>query len=497
MTAFMEEYEKVKAPHVGIPSVVMNEPVVAINGLGEIGLEFEIEGENLPSSGKLARVVGKTTGSQWTSKSDGSLRGESLEYVLSRPCNIDEVETMVEGLYKAFVDNGTELKLSNRCSTHVHVNMAGARVNDITSAIALWTAFEEPLTLWAGEERVNNHFCLGAKDCNAGTVSAWRSFLRSGRRDFNDNLKYSALNILTLYRFGSLEYRVMNGTEDAQRAIDWTKFVHSLTRYASDRFANPATMAYSMSEKGGREIFMEICEKAGVSPDFVTGVIDTVPDINTAVMRGFRRAQPIVAGFPWHDWYEECKKKYIADPFGSKKKKSKMSLDPFIDWVEDFAEVRPAPLAPRPIQFDRAGRVAGFGNPVAEVDVARPDAPGEPDRPRIVPRNYRWDGEYWCNPDYDPEAFNINLPDAQVEYTMYQTAMSISAGVVNSNGLHFYDNTSMRVARAVIVKIDRRGTVIQVRADKRLMAGVTDLSRAWWYNISDGRFNGDDIAFIH
>lgn len=491
MTAFMEEYEKVKAPHVGIPSVVMNEPVVAINGLGEIGLEFEIEGENLPSSGKLARVVGKTTGSQWTSKSDGSLRGESLEYVLSRPCNIDEVDAMVEGLYKAFVDNGTELKLSNRCSTHVHVNMAGAKVNDITSAIALWTAFEEPLTLWAGEERVNNHFCLGAKDCNAGTVSAWRSFLRSGRRDFNDNLKYSALNILTLYRFGSLEYRVMNGTEDAQRAIDWTKFVHSLTRYASDKFANPATMAYSMSEKGGREIFMEICEKAGVSPDFVTGVIDTVPDINTAVMCGFRRAQPIVAGFPWHDWYEECKKEYIADPFGkSKKKTARRAFEDFVI-ADDFAAIAPAPAYRlRPLFAEAV--------PVADVDVARPDAPGEPDRPRIVPRNYYWNGEYWCNPDYDPEAFNINLPDAQVEYTMCPAALPISAGVVNSNGLHFYDNTSMRVARAIIVKIDRRGTMIQVRANKRLMVGGrTDLSRAWWYNIRDGRFNGDNIAFIH
>lgn len=497
MTAFMEEYEKVKAPHVGIPSVVMNEPVVAINGLGEIGLEFEIEGENLPSSGKLARVVGKTTGSQWTSKSDGSLRGESLEYVLSRPCNIDEVATMVEGLYKAFVDNGTELKLSNRCSTHVHVNMAGAKVNDITSAIALWTAFEEPLTLWAGEERVNNHFCLGAKDCNAGTVSAWRSFLRSGRRDFNDNLKYSALNILTLYRFGSLEYRAMNGTEDAQRAIDWTKFVHSLTRYASDKFANPATMAYSMSEKGGREIFMEICEKAGVSPDFVTGVIDTVPDINMAVMRGFRRAQPIVAGFPWHDWYEECKKEYIADPFGkSKKKTARRAFEDFVI-ADDFEGVLPAP-APRGVRPRPLFAAAPEAVPVADV----------PARPEWLPNYFRWNvrGRVWVNPDFISGVHRETVrqmpvkPYSPWDVTERGLSLDTRSMAFNPTGkVNFYDNHSASVCSGTITKYCPDSNIIAVIADDNIVSRGYELGlNEYWYSLTSGFWDGDrSVGFVH
>lgn len=49
---------------------------------GSYGIEIEVEGVNLPA---VANNV-------WTTTHDGSLRGESAEYVLKKPLDIDKVE---------------------------------------------------------------------------------------------------------------------------------------------------------------------------------------------------------------------------------------------------------------------------------------------------------------------------------------------------------------------------------------------------------------------
>jgi len=488
MPAFMEEYEKIEKPSVGIPNFVMNQPYVPTNGLADVGLELEIEGENLPSAGKLAKVVGKTSSASWLTKADGSLRGEALEYVLATPCKIDEVDVLVEGLYDSFKTNNTNLLLTNRCSTHVHVNMGGKKVNEITSALALWTAFEEPLTLWAGEERVNNHFCLGSKDCNAGTIAAWRSFLRTGRADFNENLKYSSLNILTLYRFGSLEYRVMNASEDSQRIVDWTKFVYELTRYAGDTFANPATMSYSMSERGGRELFLEICEKANVSPSFVTGVMDTVQDMNSTVLNGFRRAQPLIGGFPWHEWYEECTKPYVEDPFGKKSKKKQTFDATMLDFDVDL---RDGAIDPR---IERIWATAP----------AVPAAPPAPDaRPAYVPDHFVMRRGAWVNPNFSIARHRETLVGQDnVPYNPYQTGprgLAIERLSLKGEMLSFYGNNAMRVAKAIIVSISVDGNRVQIVADQNLVMGNRNYGATpYWYDCATGYWDGDStLGFIH
>lgn len=475
MTAFMEEYEEQNKEVVCIPDFEMNRPFVPGLVPGDVGLELEIEGNNLPSQGQVEKIRGKTSGSSWHTKTDGSLRGEALEYVLSSPCNADEIEPMIAGLYDTFKKVGTELRLTNRCSTHVHINMTGKKVNEITSAIALWTAFEEPLTLWAGEERVNNHFCLTAKDVNLGTVGAWRSFLRSGGTRWSDNLKYSALNILTLNRFGSLEYRVMNASEDPQRLIDWTKFVFQMTRFAGQQFSNPTSMLYAMSERGGRDLFHEICEKAGVSPAFVTGVTDTVPDMNRAVLEGFRRAQPIVAGFDWNTWMPEIEKEYIVDPFGNSKKKKKLL---FGDGRLDGA------IGAARHDDDDLGRIFG-----AAPDPER----AQPDRPDYVPRNfiYNYRTGYWEHPDGMRERSLVRAIADQREVTVnFAGHYNRHRRVDWTRPIEFTDGTPAFVlavtARGDQAKIISLGNIVS--AETRTRAG----SQGYWYTRT-GLYSGGEV----
>ena len=75
-----------------------------------VGLEFEIEGVNIPNN-----VQG------WRVENDGSLRGESHEYVLPEPCHINELDDKIKLIRKAF--DKSKVYNSGYAGTHVHINV--------------------------------------------------------------------------------------------------------------------------------------------------------------------------------------------------------------------------------------------------------------------------------------------------------------------------------------------------------------------------------------
>lgn len=319
---FFAGYGKIVKKTVGIPGFQMNMPLVQNSYPGSTGLEIELEGSRpFPIEGDIQKHRGATSGSTWFTHNDGSLRGHSIEYVMSSPCCIDELEPMLKGLFEVIAAHKVKINNSNRCSTHVHVNMNGFKVNQITSIIALWNVFEETLINWCGEVRKNNHFCLSSKEA-LSTVKAWDTFLRTGVRPGDANLKYSALNILPLWRIGSLEFRCGPPVDEPVIPTTWASFIHHFVQYAAERYTDPTTLASALSELGGEEIFRSICARANLH-DFAKQVITGDKNFEHSCMTGFRNAQNIVMGYPWYDWLPLINKEYIPDPFAEGKGRKK------------------------------------------------------------------------------------------------------------------------------------------------------------------------------
>ena len=101
--------------------IEVNAPVSGKGNIpGEVGLELELEASNnLPP-----RVDTNVKGVGWVAHADGSLRHGGLEYTLSAPCPREDVEPLLYGLFDEIKAYKTKLKLSTRCSTHVHVNVS-------------------------------------------------------------------------------------------------------------------------------------------------------------------------------------------------------------------------------------------------------------------------------------------------------------------------------------------------------------------------------------
>src|SRR5690606_7279420 len=84
---------------------------------GMFGIEIEVEGARFP-------IV-----PAWEKKTDGSLRGESAEYVLSHPLDKEPAVEALNALAKAFAENKTVRNYSYRTSVHVHVNVQNFKRN--------------------------------------------------------------------------------------------------------------------------------------------------------------------------------------------------------------------------------------------------------------------------------------------------------------------------------------------------------------------------------
>lgn len=316
---FMDTYRKNNSKVKEIPGLKLNRPLYTGNvPLGTLGIELEMEGRGLINTdGAVADLSGSSTGARWSAKHDGSLRNGGIEYVLTTPCSVAEIDPLVTGLFDKLKLAGSRIENSNRCSTHVHVNVGAQRINKLTSIIVLWGIFEEFLIRWHGVNRTRNHFCLSFKDSKT-TLNSWLGMLRNGQFPNQDSgAKYSALNILPLWRFGSFEFRCGQEPDDPAKVILWGKFLHYLVQYAVNKYENPNQIAYDISDKTAIVLLEEICSQDPALLPFYKEIINGETDrsFNEGCMESFRSVQALCYEFPWDDWLPVIGKEYIPNPF--------------------------------------------------------------------------------------------------------------------------------------------------------------------------------------
>ena len=318
---FFDRYNEVhsKKEKEGIPGFQMNRPLVQVKYTGRIGLELELEASTpTPNDGHLELVQAPTTKARWTGVRDGSLRGDyAREYIVTKPINRDELGPMLHGLFDVFKTMKTKLNNSNRCSTHVHLNMNNKKINEISAVICLWTVFEEAFINWCGEERKANHFAISSGDSNA-TLNAWENYLRYGHNAWDRNMKYSSLNVLPLFNKGSLEIRCGKAADDAETPLLWATLLDVLVDFAIDNYRYLPRMGQDISERGGAEMFRDLCSKEPILAPMMNDIFEVNggPDaFNDSCLQGFRYCQNLVYGFPWEKWQELIEKEYIPDPF--------------------------------------------------------------------------------------------------------------------------------------------------------------------------------------
>jgi hypothetical protein len=219
---------------------------------GDVGIEIEVEGQDLvPVNNKW-----------WKTEDDGSLRGrfpdEKAEYVLNQPILRKDVRPVLKVLAKAL--ENSKLNFSFRTSVHVHVNCTDLSMTQIYNVIYTYLLLEEPLVSFCGKERKGNRFCLRLQDAE-GLLDTLTKMFQLGDRGIDlirqDAIRYASINIGSLLKYGSLEFRAMRGNLDVDVLKTWTEALMRVRDFGANA-KSPKEVYEMYSNLGPEGFFSEV-----------------------------------------------------------------------------------------------------------------------------------------------------------------------------------------------------------------------------------------------
>ena len=194
----------------------------------EIGMEFELEGE------ELDKAYHKLPSKVWTHKTDGSLDETGREFTFNKALNRKDAEKFVTEFFDVF---GKEAKIDNsdRCSTHMHLNFQHRSILQVYSFLTLFYVYEQALFKKFAPERMEGNsqrWCkaetLGDSHQNS-RIKEYKKNLQNGV--FNNSDRYYAMNTEALFRYGSIECRMLGGSSDAKKPLEWMNILLELYDY--------------------------------------------------------------------------------------------------------------------------------------------------------------------------------------------------------------------------------------------------------------------------
>jgi hypothetical protein len=251
-----------------------------------LGVEIELEGQS-----SFPHDI-----DNWVSAQDGSLKSDySIEYVLNKPMLKDKCFAAIEELFGCIKKYGTAVADTGRAGIHVHLNVGHMTNKQLWTFVTCWFVLEELVTdMMSGEGRSGNHFCLRAVDAEA-LLDSISKYLSTGDRTYisGDEIRYSALNLCSLRKFGSLEFRAMRTTTKVYKIKRWINILSSI-KHESVGFDDPQAVVAGFSFLG-EDVFLDRLLGARYAR-----MVRLDPEYREKLFRGVRIAQEVA--YSIGDW---------------------------------------------------------------------------------------------------------------------------------------------------------------------------------------------------
>lgn len=213
-----------------------------------LGLEFEFEGvrSHLPK---------KEGWSQWwNEKEDRSLHDNGKEFTFAEPWFGQDAVMAIQALCKWA--QGKEFKTSIRTGLHVHVDVRDMTRAELGRLCVLYALFEKAIYRFVGNNREANVFCLpwyraDQMALHVNKICTEYRDLKSAAEALRDE-KYGGLNLDSLVRFGTIEFRHALCTTDADWVLKWVNICLCFKKAAQKLAAQPLDLIYDLSAAGVR-----------------------------------------------------------------------------------------------------------------------------------------------------------------------------------------------------------------------------------------------------
>lgn len=230
------------------------------------GVEIELEGNRI-----TVPIQEKEFHGFWAVHNDGSLRtsanggtsDQAIEYVFRRPLNMIDTVKAVGLLETHLTKTGVDVHESGRTSVHVHVNVGNETMATVYNYITLAVIFDELLVSQNGRHRIGNNFCFRFKDAEGAIIDVANSIRQYGDlQGINTGNRYSSVNICSMFKFGTIEFRSLECTVNSARIMAWINVLQSM-KEAARRFKNPVEIISQFSLMGVDRFFLSVLGAAG------------------------------------------------------------------------------------------------------------------------------------------------------------------------------------------------------------------------------------------
>lgn len=149
----------------------------------------------------------------WKVEHDGSLRHFGLEFIFIEPLKAAAAFKAIDNY--AYVAREYEYEHNPRTSVHVHVNVSDLSIRQLYCMLLLSYVVEDKLFNLYGSGRECSNYCVPVR-WNPSAIRDVKRFIDIGiEAVIFKSSKYSATSTAKLSHFGTIEYRMFNGTADA------------------------------------------------------------------------------------------------------------------------------------------------------------------------------------------------------------------------------------------------------------------------------------------
>jgi len=220
----------------------------------------EVEVEYNATKDDIPRAVSEF----WSCVHDGSLRSHgksgdlAAEFRYTKPLNNYTSALAVKMLCTALTTTANTIYNSGRASTHVHVNVLNIPKIQVMNLITLSIIFDEFLVAQHHPFRSGNLFALRFVDAEWPIRYLTHSLMHgTNLRNFsNGNYKYASVNLTSIGKYGTIEYRSMDGEINHQRINQWVYCLHNLKRLAT-KYKNPREIVEKFHKMGAMPFIRE------------------------------------------------------------------------------------------------------------------------------------------------------------------------------------------------------------------------------------------------
>lgn len=229
---------------------------VVAEQLAELGVNVRLEGYN-HATRRHWKVTTDATVTEGRGYDGSGFGGELVSPVLRGDAGLEELKFVLQCLSQ--VDNGS-VSVDRRCGVHVHLSWHGMTTAHIKEVYKRYAQFETDIDAWMAPSRRGNHsrWCasiarnipgLGDVAAYQGTIGGMASLC--GR--------YYKVNLQSLARYGTIEFRQHGGSIEFAKIGAWIKFLMGFVEASKSHNSSVDVATYKRAKRQGNA-FGEIRE---------------------------------------------------------------------------------------------------------------------------------------------------------------------------------------------------------------------------------------------